>query len=253
MKSTGLVIGQYFPNTGEPGVAEWLGYRGLGAAFRMLPLLEPKTINDTNVIVGNYQAIGDFGQSYEAGFRMDDTSLRIISILDSTLTRVYGVNNAGTIVGETLLKSDDRSHAFLRSANGTLTYLEPPFVSYSGCGARSINNHGDVVGGGAEEGGWAWVGGVFHQLRVPGNTYMLPLTINDKREIGGFFCRVDETCSGFVLRNGVYEQVDVEGYNSTYTEVVGIDPKTGRLAVNAQGNGGENRGWLATPTKSSRQ
>jgi hypothetical protein len=50
MKSTGLVIGQYFPNTGEPGMAEWLGYRGLGAAFRMLPLLEPKAINDTNAL-----------------------------------------------------------------------------------------------------------------------------------------------------------------------------------------------------------
>jgi hypothetical protein len=241
MKSSGMLIGEYFQDDGQAG--ELVGYRGLGKAFVMMPRLTPQAINDQNVLVGNFTDSNNL-DAPEAGFVMGGTTFRAISLPGASVTRAYGINNAGTIVGGATLNSDSRGRAFRIDPGGTVTFINPPFGASSHYSARSINNHGDIVGQNSSL-GWAWVGGVFSELRMPGNdANTLPLTINDKREIGGVFCRTDETCSGFILTNGVYQQIDVPG--AVHTAVVGIDAKTGRLAVNATSPHGEHRGYLGT-------
>jgi hypothetical protein len=242
MKSTGMLVGQYVPEVG-PGGTGRIGFRGLGSAFRMFPLLLPEAINEQNAIVGNFTDPYNLGAP-EAGFVINGTTFQPISIVGASVTRAYGVNNAGTIVGGATLMSDGRGRAFRLDADGTLTWIDPPFGTALHYTARSINNRGDIVGQQSSL-GWALIGGVYTQIQMPGNDgNTLPLTINDNREIGGYFCRLDETCSGFILSNGVYQQIDVPG--AFRSEVVAIHPKTGTIAVNADVGDDGLRGYLGT-------
>jgi hypothetical protein len=110
------------------------------------------------------------------------------------------------------------------------------------CGPRAINNVGDIVGDcHGSTPAWALVDGAFHEIQVPGARDTTPLTITDQRQVGGTFCRVDDTCSGFILTlvTGTYQQVDVPG--AWRTEVRVIDTARKRLTVNSAGP----EGWQA--------
>jgi hypothetical protein len=133
----------------------------------------------------------------------------------------------------TLSRSDDFYHAFRREPDGTVTLFDAPFSEDAqNCGATAIKTHEDIVGDCKRSFRWALADGVFHKLEVPGTRQTIPLTITDQGHIGGTFCRIEDTRSGFILANGVYQQIDVPG--ASYTEVSGIDAKRQRIVVNAR-------------------
>jgi probable HAF family extracellular repeat protein len=118
-----------------------------------------KGVNNDGTIVG-YALKPNFPNApVNAGYSVAaDGTQTLLSLFGGTDTTASGINDHGVIVGSAQLSPDPSSfydppsHAFLRSADGTITDLgtlgEPanPNSARSGSGATGINNNGDIIG-----------------------------------------------------------------------------------------------------------
>ncbi|MDI1264899.1 MAG: Ig-like domain-containing protein [bacterium] len=99
-------------------------------------------INDLGQIVGTY----DLGGFFSYGFLYSGGTYTTISVPDAYYTNVFGINNAGDIVGAYADNTSNHyMHGFLYS-NGTYTTIDSPLATYPFTVATDINDFGEIVG-----------------------------------------------------------------------------------------------------------
>ena len=150
--------------------------------------------NNAGVVVGSIY-LG--GNSYE-GY-IDNNG--VVTILQdpastSSITRPYGINNAGNVVG-----SYDNQHGFLYH-NGTYTTFDDP-LGVNGTVAQGINDNGLIVGFYADANnkhhGFIDNGGVFTTVDDPLGVNGTVLSgINDAGAAVGYYIDVNNVTHGFV-------------------------------------------------------
>lgn len=230
---------------------------------------QPNGINDTGVVVG--QCNGPFIQ----GFIYSNGTTTIVADPQAPNgnTLLYGINNAGVIVGSSDVRSfwlkdgvfhtitEATASAILQAegidnkgaiagwrntkagtfgfilASGHLTKLASP--------ANSINDAEDVVGTVLESDvGYQIIGGAYSTVSVPDSTYTYPSGINDHQTISGWYSDQDNNAHGFVLRNGTVTTIDYPG--ADFTRLGGINQSGQVVGFALTGN--SLTGFVATPT-----
>lgn len=135
-------------------------------------------------------------------------------------TFVFGLNNAGTIVGEFVPVSTESCHseAGFILKNGTVTCLVWPGSFQTS--ANAINERGVVVGAytlqvfGPEE-GFVWQDGKFTELNYPGSILTSATGINARGTIVGSYQDSHGIFRGFSYINGHYTAINYPGAAST--------------------------------------
>lgn len=152
-----------------------------------------------------------------------------ISVPGSTFTNASGINDAGQIVGDTLISNVEQGF-LLTGSSFTLI----PNVGR----AIGINNDGQIVGTVGTH-GYLLSGGALSTFDFPGALNTNPFGINNEGEIVGWYQATDLSLHGFTLDHGAFSEIDVPG--STDTQVFGINNK-GQIVGLSDGHG-----FLATP------
>jgi hypothetical protein len=103
-------------------------------------------------------------------------------------TIAYGVNNAGTVVGETV-NSSYVDGGFVYSSNGTMTALNPPGAASSYLTA--INNKGTITGIAYDKNynqtAYSYIDGVFSPIAPPGGAAPGAQSINASGQVLGSY------------------------------------------------------------------
>jgi len=132
--ANGLFSAFYSNGSGMTSVGTFSGTHGSSYAM---------AVNDYGEIVGDAQNAHGFANA----FLSEGSGLVDLGTLGGTQSYAYGVNDAGTVVGYSLL-SDNSSHAFVYS-NGVMLDLNDLLPIGSGWtieDAYSINASGDILG-----------------------------------------------------------------------------------------------------------
>lgn len=146
-------------------------------------------INDQGIVVGNSQSTSDFpyhGFTYAGG---------TLSALPGENVQANGINNAGTIVGQTVVATPDggQAHAYTY-ANGTYTDLGT-LPTGDSSRALAIDIHGNVVGAAANvfngapnfpEDPFLYHNGTMTSLGNFGGVFSAATSINDHGQIVGY-------------------------------------------------------------------
>ncbi len=120
-------------------------------------------------------------------------------------TVLYGVNNAGAVVGACDLKAGQEGFLY---ANGVFTFLEGMQI------AAGINNLGQIVGSNNGD-GVLYSNGTYTSINYPGADVTVLNAINDQGTIVGVY-QVGSAQHGFIYSNGTYTSWDYPGAASTY-------------------------------------
>ena len=119
-----------------------------------------------------YLALGlnDAGQVAGYGFVYDGSAYRTISVPGARDTNVFGINNAGDLVGS-YTDNNGRSHGFRLDRQGVLTAIDVP--GSQDTFVFGLNNLGVIVGSFLDNfsraHGFAYTNGVFTTLDAPGS------------------------------------------------------------------------------------
>jgi hypothetical protein len=138
-------------------------------------------------------------------------------------TRAFGVNNAGTIVGDYLNVADNAFHGYLLSGGSFTTFDHGgPFSTT----LTGINDKGDLVGvfGSNAQPNQSFVdiGGTITDFTPSGAANSFALAINNSDQTVGVFTDSSGASHGFFRdSNGGISQIDVPG--STFTTAGGIN------------------------------
>ncbi len=162
----------------------------------------------------------------------------------------FAINDKGQAVGV----SADCDLVFARALlwhNGRVTELENLGPSPKPTG---INNRGQVVGGapGLPGGGaFLWQNGVITDLgTVPGDVVSEAGSINDKGQVIGQSCDIDDNCSAFLWQNGVMMDLNTlipADSPLALFEASGINSR-GEIVGVASTSTGDIRAFLAIPS-----
>jgi hypothetical protein len=161
------------------------------------------------------------------------------------LTAAQGLNDAEIVVGDCydVALRISRSYAF-NPDTGAFEIFDVPFPSWSGSGARGINNAGAIVGGFSESGYFRGTTGVFQEIRVSGSTFTLPRSINTWGHSTGLACTT-EWCQCFVRNyySGALELFNVPGAGHTDCHVITDKGELAGIYLDAEWN---FHGFVAT-------
>ncbi len=132
----------------------------------------------------------------------------------ASITELYGINNAGAIVGVA------SSGGFLLQ-DGKFTSISVPGAE---TGASGINSSGEIVGSyDANDGtenpqGYLYSGGTFTTINVPGALLTEPNGINDSGTIVGSYIAENgnNQQQGFIYSGGTFTSLNFPGAVSTY-------------------------------------
>jgi probable HAF family extracellular repeat protein len=178
-------------------------------------------INDRGEVVGSYRDAAfqshGFFRDAAANFSSID-----VPFLNASNTIVYGLNNQGEIVGSYNTGAFQNLHGFVLQ-QGQFHQIDVPFPSSSNTEAFGINEQGEIVGGyflasmrGGSERGFLDSSGVFTSLQFPSAETTETNGINNTGQIVGDFSDANFNQHGFVLRDGVFQVIDVpSGTNGT--------------------------------------
>jgi hypothetical protein len=185
-----LLSGGNFSFFDYPGAASTLAY----------------AINDSGLIAG-YE--GDQQNIDDKGFFYNGSSFTSVQRGQNTRTFVYGVNNAGQMVGGTGTASATK--AFLLQ-NGKFQVIRfPGFYVYAyGSG---INNFGQIVGW-SDNNSYLYVQGKFKSIAFPGSSKTIAQGINDSGITVGWYAGTQY--SGFAYEKGKYVSFDYPGAVGTF-------------------------------------
>jgi probable HAF family extracellular repeat protein len=161
------------------------------------------------------------------------------------------LNSHGQVVG-TYRTSDNKRHGFLwsRGASIMTPFNVPNDDPVLGTVAFGINDLGQIVGDyvdatdGNRHGFLLSHGAYTKPLDPPGATLTVAEGINDAGVIVGVYLDANFSQHGFVLKNGVYTQIDVPG--STATEINSINPQ-GQIVGYYDDKSGSRHGFVGTP------
>jgi len=138
-----------------------------------------------------------------------------IKVKGAQSTAIYGVNNAGAMVGSYVDSSGVR-HGFMLSG-GKVTKLDDPKGTDTYCFA--INKAGSIVGYYATSShnaqAFLYQKGKFSDISPSGSTGSQALGINDHGDINGNFGDSSGVSHGFLLKGGTYTTLDVPGAQDT--------------------------------------
>ena len=138
------------------------------------------------------------------------TGFQVIDYPGSTSTSVFGINDAGDVVGHF---RDERLlwHGFLLRAGKftTIGYPGAPQTWLYG-----INASGDIVGaypdGSNKQHGFLLSGGTFKTIDVPGADQTMPYALNSKGDVAGMYFLPGDTTKhyGFAMIGGRFTTID---------------------------------------------
>jgi len=185
INDAGWVSGWYQEPQGKYGNAFLLSPDGLVTETRRTNAFVTATaLNNNNVLTGSYQSQKSIkGFVLVPGGAMKKFSVKGQS--EQTLPR--SINDAGTITGNLYAPNKDRSHGFVRTADGAIVVIDGPDAT--GTEAASINKDGTITGtyGRAtiSHGFIRTADGTFTSFDFPGSTNTSPTAINDNGVITG--------------------------------------------------------------------
>jgi hypothetical protein len=172
-------------------------------------------INDRGQIVGSFQD----AQGSIHGYVMEGTDFQTFDFPSASLTIPRAISNSGTIVGG-YSDAFGNAHGFVLE-NGTFTSMDFPgaiFTQISG-----VNERGDLAGlyqlSDFSVHGFIRDRNGITSIDDPQQTFFLPFTeafrINDRKNVIGEFVDRNARFHGFSLLNGIFQQIDVPGSEST--------------------------------------
>jgi probable HAF family extracellular repeat protein len=197
INSRGMAVGGYCPYgcTTEAGLSGYLYDSATGKTEPInFPMKDVATtaygINDSGVIVGGYcpmSLVCPQTSFTNHGFIDDHGVFTTLDFPNALTTSLWGINNAGAIVGYYQLTASI-AHAFVYQ-NGTFTTIDFPrsFATL----ALSINNLGAVAGLiqhlNTGEDGFVYYDGHYTQIDKPNATATVVTGINDRNEVIGLW------------------------------------------------------------------
>ena len=211
------------------------------------------SINNQGVIVGVYFAAG--GKNIPGFIFRDGAWSSVVvpgaggakhPVLGNLLCGFFGINDAGVTVGD-YTDSHDVGHSFLRSADGTITFLaDVTSATYSDPDdwtvAWGINNEGAIVGYFgrnpllyAGHSGFILRHGVITIVDYPGTTDTELFGINDHDLIVGQWFDAAGSSHGLLMDHGVFTSFDPPG--STFTYPQGLNNNGDIVGSYADANG----------------
>ena len=151
-------------------------------------------------------------------------NFQTIEVSGAQDTKIFGVNNAGAMVG-LYIDSGGVQHGLLL-VDGEVTNVDDPNGINSECFA--INNSGAIVGSYQDSFGtyygFLYQNGAFTYIGPPGGTEPQATGINDAGDIVGVYCVTSCTAHnqhGFLLQGSNYTQLDAP--KADYTWAYGIN------------------------------
>jgi probable HAF family extracellular repeat protein len=162
----------------------------------------------------------------------------------------FAINDKGEVVGVSADCDAVVVHALLWH-NGTMIDLGLPGMSPQPTG---INNRGQVVGGAELSGGGAflWQNGVITDLgTLPGDVISIGSGINDKGQVAGQSCDINDNCSVFLWQNGVMTDLNtlLPADSPLFSLDVGSINSRGEIVgVAVEKSTGNFRAFLAIPS-----
>ncbi len=154
-----------------------------------------------------------------------------IKVKGAQSTALFGINNAGVMVGA-YVDSSNVTHGF-RLANGKVKKIDDPNGVTTYC--FGINNAGAIVGYYATSSfttqAFLYKNGTFTDIGPTGATGSQAIGINDHGDVNGNYGDSSGASHGFLLKAGKYTTLDVPG--AAYTLGGGINnagPDDGGLA-----------------------
>jgi hypothetical protein len=178
-------------------------------------------INDDNIVTGYFVDGSEEGKAHAFYESLDGSSQTIFDD-SSGLALPTGIDDAGTIVGETLITDQDLCNVipFERSLDGSIVHIKKGRKPLAGL-AAGLNNKGKFVGYYCDKDG-----GVSSYYGNRGK-YKSPLTItgspqltfangiNKSGVVAGYFANSRSPSTGFILHNNITDLVQYPGANST--------------------------------------
>jgi probable HAF family extracellular repeat protein len=144
---------------------------------------QPTAINDLGVIAG---IEGDGYNIFDRGFTYDGTTFTAIKVGANTRTFIWGIDNAGDLVGGAGSANLTRGFARLGGKLKAINFPGPYVYAY----ATGINNLGQIVGWtteGSPEDSYLYINGTFTKIDVPGSTQTTAFSLNDNGLVVGSY------------------------------------------------------------------
>lgn len=216
--------------------AHFLRSRLWAAAFIVSAAIAPSIEAGTYapVVVGDPSQVGGFAYALNDAGIVATTSLvrshvssdatygdfAEIAILNTATSTpgvvAQGINDLGEVVGRfrTLGNPANQTSGFLRRSNGAIeTFNHPSHLSLS---ISDINNLGGMVGETRSDltvfgviRGFLYDQGTYSEISFPGSALTRAYGINDAGDIVGQFQNDDAINRPFLLRNGVYQELQL--------------------------------------------
>ena len=197
LNATGVMAG-FYSNDGE----EIHSFLLVGGNFSFFDYpgaysTQATGINDAGLIVGFE---GDAGNVHDKGFLYDGNTFTPVKVGRNTRTMVWGVDNAGDLVGGTGSANFARGVAQL---GGSLKPVNFP-GSYTYAYATAINTLGQIVGWtveGSVGDSYLFANGKFKKIDIEGALQTVAFSINNNGVVVGYYVDVGQV-SAFALYKG---------------------------------------------------
>jgi probable HAF family extracellular repeat protein len=225
ISDNGDVVGE-FNTTSAKGVQTTTGflYNAAGRMDTFIPrgvnYLQAVGVNSNQQVVGAYRDASNVWH----GFLYKKGKFTPLDPAGSTLTFVWGINNAGQAVGSFQDAATPSNHGFLYSPPSFFTLNDPAVTPAGFTAAFGINSLGDVAGlfSNGVIHGYTNIGGNYATIDPPGSIETHALAINTADAVAGFFYDSSSRTHGFLYRPGVgYTVIDPPG--STFSVADGIN------------------------------
>lgn len=175
----------------------------------------------------------DVASGNEYGYLLSGGTFSSFAVPNSMLTEGYGINRAGYIVGDYILKNvsgnfnDNNQHGYSLIA-GRFTSIDFPGAAVTS--ARGINESGDIVGfyaqsTGATKHGFVLSNGTFTSFDFPGAVLTEAWKINNLDQIVGRYKDAAGKFHMYLRSSGTFTTIDVPGAYET----AGIDVSAGGI------------------------
>lgn len=235
----GHIVGQY-----ETNKLTWVGFLLSEGTFYTLMAGTAETgvngINRLGDIVGYYR---DSATGPTHGFLRNATSTQPIMPPGGSESLAFGINDKGSIVGES--NAGDYT-AFCLSGG---SYTQILYSGATGMSAMGINNRGHIVGS-AGSSGYVLAGGAYTLFDYPGAASTAAIGINDGGDIVGvYLTSLSSESQGFLRSDGTFWPIEFPGAVSTIPTDIN---RSGQIVGRYKDSGGVVHGFLAEPQKGGR-
>jgi len=205
----GSVVGDYVDSSGNTQGFLYVGGKYTSLDYQGATFMRAVGINDSNEVVGDFFGSDNFyhGYTYVNGtYTQYDVDKGVVS------TSLFGINNAGDLVGSYVPTSTGVEEGFIAVGGG------PPTATFYGSGtdptyAYGINISDEVVGqyidsSGISHGFYRDASGTITEVAYPGATQTGCYGINDSGEITGYYVDSSGHTHGFTDKGGAFATTD---------------------------------------------